>query len=100
MRQRKHPGGNAIVCWMQDGLLGFILATLVATHALGQSAAAPQPYTEVFYPSGQLRIQAYLYQPPGYALRMLEAVFALTQHIAILMNPYKLQPQQRLAVQR
>jgi len=41
-------------------LIGFLLV-LEATQALAQSAA----YTETFYPSGALSIQAYLYRPPG-----------------------------------
>jgi len=64
MPRRKHPGEHAIVRWTLWCLIGLILV-LGATHVLAQSAAEPQPYTEVFYPSGQLRIQAYLYQPPG-----------------------------------
>ena len=41
-------------------LIGFLLV-LGATQALAQSTA----YTEVFYPSGTFRIQAYLYRPSG-----------------------------------
>ena len=41
-------------------LIGFLLV-LGATQALAQSTA----YTEVFYPSGIFRIQAYLYRPSG-----------------------------------
>lgn len=38
----------------------------LAAAALGLAAAVEAaPYTEVFYPSGELRIQAYLYKPPG-----------------------------------
>jgi len=55
---------SAIARWTQRSLIGLLLA-LGVTQALAQSAAVPQPYTEVFYPSGPLRIQAYLYRPPG-----------------------------------
>ena len=55
---------SAIARWTQRSLIGLLLALGVA-QALAQSAAVPQPYTEVFYPSGPLRIQAYLYRPPG-----------------------------------
>src|SRR3984893_5686042 len=55
---------SAIARWTQRSLIGLLLA-LGVTQALAQSAAVPQPYTEVFYPSGTLRIQAYLYRPPG-----------------------------------
>ena len=65
MRRRQHPGRMDLIYWMQGCLIGFILAALSATQALGQSAPGLPPYTEVFYTSGQLRIQAYLYQPPG-----------------------------------
>ena len=41
-------------------LIGFLLV-LGATQALAQ----PTAYTEVFYPSGTFRIQAYLYRPSG-----------------------------------
>jgi dienelactone hydrolase len=44
-------------------LLGVLLF-LVATAAHRQAAAEPT-YAEVFYPSGDLRIQAYLYKPNG-----------------------------------
>jgi dienelactone hydrolase len=44
-------------------LLGILLF-LVATAAHSQ-AVAKSTYTEVFYPSGDLRIQAYLYKPDG-----------------------------------
>jgi dienelactone hydrolase len=45
----------------------FLVAVLVLgiTEAQAQSAAEPQSYKEVFYSSGPLSIQAYLYQPPG-----------------------------------
>lgn len=54
---------NAFVRWTKRCLI--LLLALGLTQALTQSAADPQPYTEVFYPSGPLRIQAYLYRPPG-----------------------------------
>src|SRR5207253_11454116 len=44
-------------------LLGICLC-LVKTAAQSQSPA-DSAYTEVFYPSGSLRIQAYLYKPDG-----------------------------------
>jgi dienelactone hydrolase len=44
-------------------LLGALLC-LVAAATYSQSAAESN-YTEVFYPSGSLRIQAYLYKPAG-----------------------------------
>ena len=64
MRETQHPGGNALVRWTLRCCIGLIVA-LGVTHALAQSTAEPQAYAEVFYPSGQLRIQAYLYQPRG-----------------------------------
>jgi dienelactone hydrolase len=54
---------NAIVRWTKRCLI--VLLALGLTQALTQSAADPQPYSEVFYPSGPLHIQAYLYRPPG-----------------------------------
>ena len=54
---------NTIVRWTKRCLI--LLLALGLTQALTESAADPQPYTEVFYPSGPLRIQAYLYRPPG-----------------------------------
>jgi hypothetical protein len=44
-------------------LLGIFLC-LVTTAAHSQSPT-DSAYTEVFYPSGNLRIQAYLYKPDG-----------------------------------
>jgi dienelactone hydrolase len=44
-------------------LLGVCLGS-VASVAHGQTPVSA-PYTEVFYPSGNLRIQAYLYKPDG-----------------------------------
>lgn len=43
-------------------LQGVFLWLAVATHS--QAASRP-PYTELFYPSGSLRIQAYIYKPSG-----------------------------------
>jgi len=44
-------------------LLGVLLCLVAAaTHS---QSAAESTYTEVFYPSGSLRIQAYLYKPAG-----------------------------------
>jgi dienelactone hydrolase len=54
---------DTIVRWTKRCLI--LLLALGLTQALTESAADPQPYTEVFYPSGPLRIQAYLYRPPG-----------------------------------
>ncbi len=44
--------------------LAGVLLSLVATSAPGR-AATKSTYTEVFYPRGNLRIQAYLYKPDG-----------------------------------
>jgi hypothetical protein len=60
---------HAIVRWTKRCLI--LLRASGLTPALTQSAADPQPYTEVFYPSGPLRIQAYLYRPPGNGDRSL-----------------------------
>src|SRR5262249_28114183 len=49
----------------QGCCLIILLLTLGTTQARGQPVAEPQPFTEVFYASGPLRIQAYLYRPPG-----------------------------------
>lgn len=57
-------GINAIVRWAERCLI-ILLFALSTTQARGQSVAEPQSYTEVFYSSGPLRIQAYLYRPPG-----------------------------------
>src|SRR5260370_3296904 len=38
---------------------------LFASQAWGQDGRERQAYEEVFYPSGKLRIQAYLYKPAG-----------------------------------
>src|SRR6266404_9994277 len=54
---------HAIIRWTKRCLI--VLLALGLTKVLTQSAADPLPYTEVFYPSGPLRIQAYLYRPPG-----------------------------------
>jgi hypothetical protein len=54
---------HAIVRWTKRCLI--LLLALGLTPALTLSAADPQPYMEVFYPSGPLRIQADLYRPPG-----------------------------------
>src|SRR5262245_789196 len=50
-------------CVSATRLLGIFL-WLAAAAAYSQSPA-DSAYTEVFYPSGQLRIQAYLYKPNG-----------------------------------
>jgi dienelactone hydrolase len=42
-----------------------VLLALIAAQAVAQPAGEPPSYIEVFYPSGALRIQAYLYRPPG-----------------------------------
>lgn len=42
----------------------FVLCVLAST-AFGQSGAEPQKYRDIFYSSGALRIQAYLYAPEG-----------------------------------
>jgi dienelactone hydrolase len=55
---------GSIARWTRRCLIGLLLA-LGATQALAQAAAEPEPYTEVFYLSGPLRIQAYLYRPRG-----------------------------------
>jgi len=56
--------GNAIV-WRVECCLVILLLVLGITQARGQPVAEPQSYAEVFYSSGPLRIQAYLYRPPG-----------------------------------
>jgi dienelactone hydrolase len=56
--------GNAIV-WRAERCLVILLLVLGITQARGQTVAEPQSYTEVFYYSGPLLIQAYLYRPPG-----------------------------------
>src|SRR5216684_8560803 len=38
---------------------------LFASQAWGQDGRKRQAYEEVFYPSGKLRIQAYVYKPAG-----------------------------------
>ena len=43
----------------------ILFLALGITQARGQPVAESQPYTEVFYSSGALRIQAYLYRPAG-----------------------------------
>ena len=43
---------SAIARWTQRSLIGLLLA-LGVTQAQAQSAAVPQPYTEVFYPAGR-----------------------------------------------
>ena len=51
----------------RGALEALVVASLLwsgAPAALGQPAADPA-YAEVFYPSGRLRIQAYLYRPDG-----------------------------------
>jgi hypothetical protein len=55
---------NAIGWWAERCLITLLLAVCI-TQARGQPVAEPQPYTEVFYSSGPLRIQAYLYRPLG-----------------------------------
>jgi dienelactone hydrolase len=55
---------DAIDWWAQRCLIVVLLA-LGITQARGQPVAEPQSPTEVFYSSGPLRIQAYLYRPPG-----------------------------------
>jgi dienelactone hydrolase len=51
--------------WLTGGcLIIFVLAQGIVP-ARGQPVTEPEPYTEVFYSSGPLRIQAYLYRPPG-----------------------------------
>ncbi len=55
---------HRIIHWTQWQLIALLLA-LGGTHALAQTGAQQLPYTELFYPSGTLRIQAYLYRPPG-----------------------------------
>src|SRR5262245_17649882 len=50
-------------CVSATRLLGIFL-WLASAAAYGQSPA-DSAYTEVFYPSGKLRIQAYLYKPNG-----------------------------------
>ena len=52
-------GGAVAAC-----LIMLLLAPGM-TQARGQPAAEALPFTEVFYPSGPLRIQAYLYRPQG-----------------------------------
>lgn len=42
-----------------------IIAGLGAAAAVAPCRAQAEPYSEVFYPSGALRIQAYLYRPAG-----------------------------------
>jgi dienelactone hydrolase len=56
--------GNANTRWPKRCLIILVLALGIAP-ARGQPVAEAQPYTEVFYSSGPLRIQAYLYRPPG-----------------------------------
>jgi len=56
--------GKGIV-WRAERYLIIPLLVLGITQARGQPVAEPQSYTEVFYYSGPLRIQAYLYRPPG-----------------------------------
>jgi dienelactone hydrolase len=56
--------GNAIVGRANRCLI-ILLLLLGITPARGQPVAEPQSSTEVFYYSGPLRIQAYLYRPPG-----------------------------------
>jgi dienelactone hydrolase len=55
--------GNPIGWWAKRCLIILLLALAMA-EARGQPVAEPQSYTEVFYYSGPLRIQAYLYRPP------------------------------------
>jgi dienelactone hydrolase len=40
-------------------------AIICALAARGQVSQAQTPYTKIFYNSGPLRIEAYLYMPPG-----------------------------------
>jgi dienelactone hydrolase len=56
--------GNPIGWWAKPCLIILHLGLGMA-EARGQPVAEPQSYTEVFYYSGPLRIQAYLYRPPG-----------------------------------
>ena len=56
--------GNPIGWWAKRCLI-ILLSALGMAEAQGQPVAEPQLYTEVFYYSGPLRIQAYLYRPPG-----------------------------------
>jgi dienelactone hydrolase len=59
------PAAGKTIAWRAGRCLVIFLLALGITQARGQPAAEPQSYTEVFYYSGPLRIQAYLYRPPG-----------------------------------
>jgi dienelactone hydrolase len=56
--------GKGIV-WRTERCVIIPLLALGITRARGRPVAEPQSYTEVFYYRGPLRIQAYLYRPPG-----------------------------------
>jgi len=56
--------GNPLGWRAECGLIILLLA-LGITQARGQPLAESLPLNEVFYSSGPLRIQAYLYRPPG-----------------------------------
>jgi len=62
--ENRLAAGNPIGRWAKCCLVILILA-LGITQARGQLAAEPQSYTEAFYSSGPLRIQADLYRPAG-----------------------------------
>jgi len=55
---RCHAGANSVARIYPCALLGLCFAAVSLT-------AAPADYTEVYYRSGDLRIQAYLYKPEG-----------------------------------
>jgi dienelactone hydrolase len=46
-------------------LVMLVAAFLCAAGAQAQISNSPRPYEEAFYPSGNLRIEAYLYKPEG-----------------------------------
>ncbi|HXX38797.1 MAG TPA: hypothetical protein VEP50_11760 [bacterium] len=46
--------------------LPVVLALLLVV-GVGTGSTQSDPYKVVFYPSGSLRIQGYLYSPPGQA---------------------------------
>ena len=58
-------GVGIATIWRAKRCLIILLLLLGTTQARGQPVAEPQSYAEVFYYSGPLRIQAYLYRPPG-----------------------------------
>ena len=59
------PATGEAIIWRAERCLIILLLLLAIAPARGQPVAEPQSYTEVFYYSGPLRIQAYLYRPPG-----------------------------------